>query len=36
MVKSGKAESVGAAVDKVAEITRHLDQRAMIELQTVA
>jgi len=36
MVKSGKAESVGAAVDKVAEITRHLDQRATIELQTVA
>jgi hypothetical protein len=36
MVKSGKAESVGAAVDKVVEITRRLDHRATLERETAA
>jgi hypothetical protein len=36
MVKSGKAESVGEAVDKVVEITRRLDHRARLERETAA
>jgi hypothetical protein len=34
MVKEGKAESVGQAVDKAVEIARKLDNRATLERQT--
>ena len=36
MVKEGKAESVGEAVDKVVEITRRRDNRATLERETAA
>ena len=36
MVESGRAESVGAAVDNAVEITRRLDNRAALERQTAA
>ena len=36
MVKAGRAESVGQAVDKVVEMTRRLDNRATLERQTAA
>ena len=36
MVKAGKAESVGAAVDKAVETARRLDNRATLERQTAA
>src|SRR5436853_2441036 len=36
MVKIGKAESVGAAVDKAVEMARRLDNRATLERQTAA
>ena len=36
MVESGRAESVGAAVDKAVEIARRLDNRAALERQTAA
>jgi hypothetical protein len=36
MVKAGRAESVGAAVDKTVEIARRLDNRATLEWQTAA
>ena len=36
MVKAGKAESVGEAVDKAVEIARRLDSRATLERQTAA
>ena len=36
MVKAGKAESVGEAVDKAVEIARRLDNRATLERQTAA
>jgi hypothetical protein len=34
MVKAGRAESVGEAVDKTVETTRRLDNRATLERQT--
>ena len=34
MVKAGRAESVGAAVDKAVETARRLDNRATLERQT--
>jgi hypothetical protein len=36
MVKAGRAESVGAAVDKAVEMARRLDNRATLERQTTA
>jgi hypothetical protein len=36
MVKAGKAESVGEAVDKTVEIARKLENRATLERQTAA
>jgi hypothetical protein len=36
MVKAGKAESVGAAVDKAVELARRLDNRATLERETAA
>jgi hypothetical protein len=36
MVKAGRAESVGEAVDKAVEMTRRLDNRATLERQTAA
>jgi len=36
LVKAGKAESVGAAVDKAVETARRLDNRAALERQTAA
>ena len=36
MVKAGKAESVGQAVDKAVEIARRLENRAALERQTTA
>ena len=36
MVKAGRAESVGAAVDKAVETARRLDNRATLEHQTAA
>ena len=34
MVKTGKAESVGAAVDKAVEIARRIEDRAALERET--
>lgn len=36
MVRVGKAESVGQAVDKAVEMARRLDNRATLERQTAA
>ena len=36
MVKAGRAESVGAAVDKAVEMARRLENRASLERQTAA
>jgi len=36
MVKAGRAESVGAAVDKAVEMARRLDSRSTLERQTAA
>ena len=36
MVKTGRAESVGEAVDKAVEVARRLDNRATLERQTAA
>ena len=36
MVKAGRAESVGQAVDRAVEIARKLDNRATLECQTTA
>ena len=36
MVKAGRAESVGEAVDKTVEVARRLDNRATLERQTAA
>lgn len=36
MVKAGKAESVGQAVDKAVELSRRLDRRAALGRDTVA
>jgi hypothetical protein len=36
MVKAGRAESVGDAVDKAVELARRLDNRATLERQTAA
>jgi hypothetical protein len=36
MVKAGKAESVGEAVDRTVEIARKLENRATLERQTAA
>jgi hypothetical protein len=36
MVKAGRAESVGEAVDKAVEMARRLDNRATLEHQTAA
>jgi predicted ATP-dependent Lon-type protease len=36
MVKAGRAESVGEAVDRAVETARKLDNRAKLELQTSA
>ena len=36
MVKAGRAESVGKAVDKAVEMARGLDNRAELERQTAA
>ena len=36
MVKAGKAESVGQAVDKAVETARRLDNRGNLERQTAA
>jgi hypothetical protein len=36
MVKAGRAESVGQAVDKAVEVARRLDNRATLERQTAA
>ena len=36
MVEAGRADSVGAAVDKAVEIARRLDSRATLERQTAA
>ena len=36
MVKAGRAESVGQAVDRAVETARRLDNRAVLERQTAA
>ena len=36
MVKAGRAESVGAAVDKTVETARRLENRATLKRQTAA
>ena len=36
MVQSGRAESVGAAVDKAVEIARKIENRAALERQTAS
>ena len=36
MVKAGRAESVGAAVDRAVEIARRLENRAALDRQTAA
>jgi hypothetical protein len=36
MVKAGRADNVGAAVDKTVEIARRVDNRATLERQTAA
>jgi hypothetical protein len=36
MVKAGRAESVGDAVDKAVDLARRLDNRATLERQTAA
>lgn len=36
MVKAGRAESVGEAVDKAVEVARRLDNRATLDRQTAA
>jgi hypothetical protein len=36
MVKAGRAQSVGEAVDKAVDIARRLEQRAALERQTAA
>ena len=36
MVKAGRAESVGEAVDRTVEMARRLDNRATLERQTAA
>jgi hypothetical protein len=36
MVKAGKAESVGKAVDRAVELARRLDNRAILEQETAA
>ena len=36
MVNAGRAESVGAAVDKAVEVARRLESRATLERQTAA
>ena len=36
MVKAGKAESVGDAVDKAVQVARKLENRAALERQTAA
>lgn len=36
LVKTGKAESVGEAVDKAVEMARRLDNRATLERETAA
>lgn len=36
MVKAGKAQSVGEAVDKAVEVARRLDNRATLERETAA
>ena len=36
MVKAGRAESVGEAVDKAVEVARRLDNRASLERHTAA
>jgi hypothetical protein len=36
LVKAGRAESVGEAVDKAVEVARRLDNRAILERQTTA
>ncbi|MFZ0591157.1 MAG: hypothetical protein WAM39_11775 [Bryobacteraceae bacterium] len=36
MVKAGRAQSVGEAVDKAVEMARRLDNRAALERQTAA
>jgi hypothetical protein len=36
LVKAGRAESVGEAVDKAVEMARRLDNRATLEHQTAA
>jgi len=36
MVRAGRAESVGEAVDKTVEVARRLDNRATLERQTAA
>jgi len=36
LVKAGRAESVGQAVDKAVEMARRLDNRATLERQTAA
>ena len=36
MVRTGRAESVGEAVDKAVEVARRLDNRAALERETAA
>jgi hypothetical protein len=36
MVKAGRAESVGGAVDRAVELARRLEDRATLERQTAA
>lgn len=36
MVKAGRAESVGEAVDQAVEVARRVDNRATLERQTAA
>jgi hypothetical protein len=36
LVKTGKAESVGAAVDRAVELARRLENRATLEQETAA
>jgi hypothetical protein len=36
MVKAGRAESVGEAIDKTVEMARRLDNRANLERQTAS
>ena len=36
LVKAGRAESVGEAVDRAVEVARRLDNRATLERQTAA